>query len=589
MSLFSGAYPADVGGLLNLSNSPAALQMLITHLNTSYQIDNSVHTAWQTELTSLGYPSQAGIKNVAISNGSECGQTQTLSQGGSMVSLNAKVNTSLVGDILGMIAGAVGYPAYFSGQAGFLLSVLPGRNSINVNIQANAQQDGGGNLAYSGKITYTKTILWVIPLSVTLTNRSFNNPSGIFPYETFAGDYYPFPNIGSYVSSGWFGKYNVALSIAPTFGFVPTPSVLDLGSGSATLSESDYAVSYTQTSPPPQPKNTPFVNFITSFTPTTPGFPANNNEEHITYETRNGDWLVSVLGGSTPVADCTSLCQINSISGDQYDCNSGKTYSVTSYSNVVYTWTVTNNLTIESGQGTASLQVQPTSGAGPGSATITLKMAINGQSDCGTSTITKTVNIGIEPLVVNATVDRTPEPSGYQYLTATATQLDGTVPSDYNWYLLVNNQPTTLIGTGLTLSNYPIAPCTAIYYECQATTACGLSTYSSYAYNTNCSGSYAMTNQSVVIYPNPANQTMSVTNNNIPATTDPSGNPTGIVPQSYQLVVLDNLGNTLLSRQNQNGSPTITFDTSNMANGHYFIHIKQGSNVIKKQIVIQHN
>ena len=97
-----------------------------------------------------------------------------------------------------------------------------------------------------------------------------------------------------------------------------------------------------------------------------------------------------------------------------------------------------------------------------------------------------------------------------------------------------------------------------------------------------------MTNQSVVIYPNPADNTMTVTNNNIPAVTDAAGNSTGIVPQSYQIIVYNSNGNVLTSAQNTNGNSSITFATADIANGYYFLHIIQGSNVIEKQIIIQH-
>lgn len=64
------------GGTLMLKETQAAKQMIKNYITSTGRSDNSIHTAWQTELTNLGYPSQNGIRNIAISNGSECGLPQ---------------------------------------------------------------------------------------------------------------------------------------------------------------------------------------------------------------------------------------------------------------------------------------------------------------------------------------------------------------------------------------------------------------------------------------------------------------------------------------------------------------------------------
>lgn len=577
----------DATGMLTLSNTPAALQMLITHLNSSYQVDNSVHNAWQTELTNLGYPTQGNIRNVAISNGSECGQSQVLGQNGQIIYVNGKLNTTILGDLIVTTATALGLtsPAFLTNQPALLLGVIPGRNTISLNYVANAASSG--YQAYAGKITFTKTILLVrIPITLTITNRTFNSPAGVLPYEIYGGDFYAMPSYKSFGSGGWFGNYQITLNIAPSFGFGPTPSVLDIGKGLVTLQPSDYLASYTETSPPAT--NSPFANYITAFTPLGPNV-VNNNEGHLTFEARNSNWLINELNAQQMpnLADCSTLCQNYTISGDANDCNSVKTYSVPSFSNVSYNWTTSSNLHINSGNGTPSVQIQPLNGTNGQQGTITVKMSI---PNCDTQRVTRTIAIGVEPLVVNSTVDRTPQQSNYQYLTATATQLANTTSSNYTWWLTDSNgQVQYQIGNGLQLTNYPIAPCSTIYYQCQAVTACGTSIYNGYAYNTTCGGGgYASTNQSVVIYPNPANNSMTVTNNSIPATMDASGNPNGNVPQSYRILVYNDKGQILKSAQNANGNTSINIGTADLANGNYFLHIIQGKNVIEKQIVVQH-
>jgi hypothetical protein len=81
---------------------------------------------------------------------------------------------------------------------------------------------------------------------------------------------------------------------------------------------------------------------------------------------------------------------------------------------------------------------------------------------------------------------------------------------------------------------------------------------------------------------------MTVTNNNIPATSDASGNPNGTVPQWYRIVVYNDKGQILKSAKNENGNASVNIRTADMANGNYFLHIIQGKNVIEKQIVVQH-
>ncbi|MDP9048262.1 MAG: T9SS type A sorting domain-containing protein [Bacteroidota bacterium] len=581
----------DLAGELTLSHTPAARQMLINRVNSSFQIDNSVHNAWQTELTSLGYPTQGNIRNIAISNGSECGQTQTLTEGGQLLAIDGRLHTTFLGDLV----GAVAFPLLgrLADLPALRFGSVPGRNDIFLHFQVNAGVSGGGNQAYTGNISFRKTILWLIPVSVTVTNRTFATPSGVLPYETFAGDFYdvtPFiKSSQSNGSVGWLAKYKITVNVTPTFGFGPTPSVLDIGKGSVTLLASDYSIPYSEGSPPPAPKNTPFANFITAYSPLT-STKVNNNEGHITYETRNGNWLASELGGGSPLADCNILCQLNAITGDQYNCNSLKTYSVPTYSNVSYTWNPGPYFQIVGRNDQPSVQVQPLAGTNGQQGTISVDMKISNQPDCGTQTITRTINIGVEPLVVTSTVDRTPQQSNYQYLTATATQLAGTTPGNYKWYLTNSSgQVQYQIGNGLQLTNYPIAPCSTIYYQCQAVTPCGTAIYNGYAYNTTCGGGgYARTNQAVVIYPNPASTSMTVTNNKIPAATDPSGNPNGNVPQSYQVKVYDDKGKIIKSAQNEHGSPDVTVSTADMPNGNYFLHIIQGSNVIEKQVMIRH-
>ena len=72
---------------LSLADQPASKQMLINFVNGNNTIDNSVHNSWQTELKNIGYPNGftgTPFKKVAVSNGSECANTQAFSAGANL-------------------------------------------------------------------------------------------------------------------------------------------------------------------------------------------------------------------------------------------------------------------------------------------------------------------------------------------------------------------------------------------------------------------------------------------------------------------------------------------------------------------------
>ncbi|MNR64764.1 hypothetical protein D3C85_1875170 [compost metagenome] len=59
-------------------------------------------------------------------------------------------------------------------------------------MQLYATADGGGNQVYYNKVTYTKKLLWLIPITTTLTSDVRNAPTGMLSYESYAGGLYVF-------------------------------------------------------------------------------------------------------------------------------------------------------------------------------------------------------------------------------------------------------------------------------------------------------------------------------------------------------------------------------------------------------------
>jgi hypothetical protein len=94
-----------------------------------------------------------------------------------------------------------------------------------------------------------------------------------------------------------------------------------------------------------------------------------------------------------------------------------------------------------------------------------------------------------------------------------------------------------------------------------------------------------------VAYPNPANGQLSIKLNNeakgfqaisLDNTTVSEGN-TNFIAELY-----DGRGRLLKKSQTQNNESELTFNTSDLTNGTYYLHIKSGTDLIQKQVIIHH-
>lgn len=275
--LFFGSLP-NINGLLLLTEAPASKQMLLNHINPYMNLDNSVHNAWQSELTSLGYPTQC--RNVAISNGSECGSGQSiLAPGGQLLLIDGQYHTNFLQSLAISLFPGVSYAAAFlTGQPAFLLGPLLGRNQISLHFQANAVATGGSNQVYVGNIAYQKKLLWLININVTLTSLTKSAFSGALAYDSYGG--------GIYDTRSFLRINTPSLQVNTNAGFcfVPTPSALDISGSPANLTASDYQAAYYGDNPPASPKNSKFSNFVTAFyadPDPQKDYPKGGNELHI--------------------------------------------------------------------------------------------------------------------------------------------------------------------------------------------------------------------------------------------------------------------------------------------------------------------
>ncbi len=373
---------------LSIADRPASRQMLINWVDNSGNIDNSMHDQWQTELRNMNYPAQDNIRNIAISNGAECGTTQPFAPGAELLNLNGKANTRFLGDLLGQIAFPLA--GLFLGQGGFYLGVLAGRNDLKYEFIANAQpQQGTTQRIYKGKISYTKKILWLIPINVTITDRERNNNSSLLPVDYYGGGEI---NIGVDIADVNFQnalvKFNLNFNQIPTFCFIPTPSALDIGLNNITLNNADYLARYVGGAPPALPRNSPFQNFVTAF---------NNqrrNEQHIGFFQRNGNWSAQELTQignpppNPPVTNCEAFCENGAITGNTTICIS-ETLTAPLGNGVTYNWSVANtSLVTLTPNGNTVLVTR--NGTANGQTTIT----VNISGACGNIDLTVPITVG---------------------------------------------------------------------------------------------------------------------------------------------------------------------------------------------------
>jgi hypothetical protein len=315
----SGTVPMSgsvtVNDLFKLPYRPAAAQMLYGHVGSSYK-------DWQAELQRKGYPVRC--RNIAISNGSECGNPQPITPGALQMGFRGQVRLELLANLaLNNVLGAVGLKIVAGALAPpVILGMLPGGARWDMNFAVNGDADMSEQRLYFGELSYTKTVGYLIPITKSLSKASYSR-KGSYAWETFGGGYFAAPLEGLDTLKGgafpWF-NYSGRLEGQNRFGFVPTASALDIGRGAKVLSKAQYTARYASLQPPAAPYNTPFDAFIAEYDPSDIEY---NNTQHININDRNADWLGHQLAGTAP-ANCNCPCIDQSkIQGPDGVCNKG--------------------------------------------------------------------------------------------------------------------------------------------------------------------------------------------------------------------------------------------------------------------------
>lgn len=399
INLSNSGGAVTISDLETLLNQPGTIQLLNNYIASNFGINNSVGDSWRTELRNMGYPQQT--RNIALSNGSHCANPQNFNPNDNLFTFNGSGQTKLLTDLILFInplfinqISSISLAILFN-EPGLLIGMLPGNSKFELDFWGNALPTAGAtNQIYHGNIRFTKTLFklfgWTPRITVTLTNRDYSAPSGP------SYDYYPGGKYQSFISGGGtsvsnvFGSFGIQMSARDNFNFIPTPSALDIGYGSVILNNADFFTKYNSATPPVLPKNSPFINFSTSFNT------SGTNENHISFNTRNGNWLALELDNNALNNDnfnCSFICANTQITGTDLLCISS-TYAAPSGA-TFYNWSVSqsSNLVTISGNGTPNITLTALPNA---SGTITLSLTMGDNwAKCGNVTLTKTIWVGV--------------------------------------------------------------------------------------------------------------------------------------------------------------------------------------------------
>lgn len=153
-------------------------------------VTSDLHNNWQQEFDAMGYLSDS--RNIAISNGNECGVDQGFAPGDLLASIHDIDNPDFFGDLLHFVLGTplIGIAVNDIGLS--IVGALPGSSKYfyDFDLRSTPNLNSWNRNVYSGKISYEKKFLWLIPIKYTITERNKNAPSGSLPYDSYSGGFF---------------------------------------------------------------------------------------------------------------------------------------------------------------------------------------------------------------------------------------------------------------------------------------------------------------------------------------------------------------------------------------------------------------
>jgi hypothetical protein len=551
---------------LTLADQPASRQMLINRIDFNYNLSNALNTQFLQQLrTQFAFPT--GIRNIAISNGSECAIDQEFVAGTTLLYHYRSTKTRFLGDLIFMAAGfglkAIGVAPQF-----YIPLIIPGSSKFELTLDIKSTANGGGNAVYYGNIKLTKKILWLVPVSINIADKSYNAPTGILPFDTYPGGFYTntLNNLPGSVSQDWMFSYNNSFFVQRRFCFIPTTSALNIGQGNSSLTHTDYLARYIGETPPAAPLNSSFANFATAFNIDNASYIFNNNtsrllnnEPHEIFYRRSANWLATEINGvTTGRTNCSVICSNGVISGNTNVCTP-QTYTAPFGNGITYTWFTNSANAILTPSGNSVLVTRVGNFNGP----ATLSVNISGP--CGSVTLSREIIIGSIPVPATSIIGGIPD--NYQFCVGSSFNVYSTganVNVTNNWSVLggtiTSGQGTPFIN--ITLDNTPGGYAIMVPYidGCGNQITVGLQ---GQIIDNGCQGSNTQTRTSNVnplsIYPNPISDFVYL------------DLPSNINLKSAIVKISDAYGKLVLSKNLTSYNSKISL--SNLSKGFYLIEV----------------
>ncbi len=490
---------------VTLFNSPAAKEMLIQRyiLNTAsntLSVDNSAHTAFMNEMSSMGWP--VNCNNLTLSNGGCSGGTQ-FSNTNSFVTLTGSYSLgtyfgNLWRSLAASIAGGFAWgqtTRYLPIRAQslmiqFPLGIITTKGSVNLDFNATSVPSSGTSQIYRGNVTVKRQLFWGVFNSTSyLLKSSINSSSEMLPLDNAPGGNYDmslFLQLDA-INSTLHKSLGTWANLATPqhyFCFVPTVSSMALTNAASYL-------------------NSNVCNIADCLNPSgvKDFYAPQTSTVHVTNTQASTNWLLNVQSAA---ANCIKLCPTSwSISGSNPLCTSS-IYSVTGApSGINYAWSTSpTGLVSISNPAIAS----PTlSYQAPGNTTVSATLS----TVCNSTgiNVTKALNVGT---VNNLTGTYTTSSNTYPLYTFNMVPI-GPINGNFTWpnisniSISYNGSGTWYYGSSNTFALY-LASGQYMNLTFNGTGTCGTVTATRTFQQSG--GGYA-----IIASPNPASGTMNISIN----------------------------------------------------------------------------
>lgn len=397
----------------DMLDSPAAQQMLIVRAVNEYLfVNNTFMDADYRPMVTFTTGPQPTYEFVATSLGSTCGE-YFFSPGSDLI--------NITGD----------------GWIGLDYIVTTG---LKYEVVVNSLPYFGYSNRLSKLHVWSNTRLFgFIDINLDLINKEVNGPNNLLEWDSAPGGAYRLtqPEQPEDIYIYVFG-FTGAITIAPGFSFVPVTSAIDL----ETTSQSDFHAHYvggTLVGNTSRAKDFYVQRSVGT----------QRNFRHIAWTSANGTWVFNKMQSlGTTVVSCDAECgmQVAPVTGDfAAGCGGATaTFGIAAYNEppgftATFTWSVSTNLLLLSGQGTRAPSIKQ-NGSGWGTVTCTVG------TPCGNVVTSKSVWTGgmAAPAGVSLLSNDCPE------FTFQCDPVGGATSYTWSYFLLPSGSVTTITGGGLT-------------------------------------------------------------------------------------------------------------------------------------------